>query len=106
MKTKIAAIGEEDIILPFKAIGAEIYPVVSPEEAKNVLEKLFSEDIGLILIPDDLIPNIRDSLSQVKGKPLPCILSIPGSKGSSGLAMSEMRELIKKAVGVDIIKED
>ena len=104
MGTKIASIGELDVILPFKAIGADIYPVTTPDEAREVLRKLLKEDVGIILIPDDLVPEIRDFLTEIRGESLPCILPIPGSKGSSGLALREMRELIKKSVGVDIMK--
>lgn len=104
MKTKIVSIGELDVILPFKAIGADIYPVTTPEEARTTLAKLIKEDVGLILIPDDLVPHIRDFLQEIRGITLPCILPIPGSKGSSGFGINECRELVKKAVGVDIMK--
>ncbi len=104
MGTKIASIGELDVILPFKAIGADIYPVTTPDEAREVLRELLRKDVGIILIPDDLVPKISDFLAEIRKEPLPCILPIPGSKGSSGFALKEMRELIKKAVGVDIMK--
>ncbi|MCK4352021.1 V-type ATP synthase subunit F [candidate division WOR-3 bacterium] len=104
MSTKIAAIGERDVILPFKAIGADIFPVSSPEEAHSVLGKLLKEGIGIVLVPDDLIPGIKDFLAQTTGTSLPCILPIPGSKGSSGHGTKRLRELIKKAVGVDLMK--
>jgi V/A-type H+-transporting ATPase subunit F len=104
MKTKIASIGELDVILPFKAIGADIYPVSTPEEARDVLQELLKQEIGLILVPDDLVPDIRDFMTQIRGLPLPCILPIPGSQGSSGFRANEMRELIKRAVGLDIMK--
>lgn len=110
MKTKIVSVGELDVILPFKAIGAEIYPVVGADDARSVIEKLLKEgvstpgDVGIILIPDDLVPHIRELLNEIRGKSLPCILSIPGSKGSAGFGLHELRELIKTAVGVDIVK--
>ena len=117
MGTKIATIGEKDIILPFKAIGAEVFPVSNPEQAREVLNKLLKEDFGIILVPDDLLPHIKDFLSQIEGTPLPCILPIPDSKmyGPKGsrdtpwrvptkFGVNKMRELVKKAVGVDIMK--
>ncbi|MDI6840703.1 MAG: V-type ATP synthase subunit F [bacterium] len=104
MSTKIATIGERDVILPFKAIGAEVFPVLNVKDAHEILERLIKEDFGIILITDDLLPHIRDLLVQTKGTAVPCIVPIPGSKGSSGFALNEMRELIKKAVGVDIMK--
>jgi V/A-type H+-transporting ATPase subunit F len=104
MKTKIASIGELDVILPFKAIGADIYPVSTAEQAREVLQELLKQEIGLILVPDDLVPDIRDLMIQVRGEALPCILPIPGSKGSSGAKTKEIRELIRRAVGIDIMK--
>jgi len=104
MAIKLTAVGAKDIILPFKAIGAEIFPVSNAQEARAVLEKLTQKEAGIILVSEDLMPGLKDFTEETMGEPLPCILAIPGGKRSSGFRAGEIRELIKKAVGVDLFK--
>jgi vacuolar-type H+-ATPase subunit F/Vma7 len=72
---------------------------------REILKSLLNEEVGIILIPDNFVPHIRDFLAQLRSTALPCILPIPTGKEKMKFGSKEIRELVKKAVGVDIIKE-
>ncbi len=103
MSTNIAAIGERDLILPFKAIGVQVFPVEEIEEARDVMGRLIKEGYGLILITEGLASRLEDLLKEVSTEPTPSIVPIPSSGGSTGFALGRLRETIKKAVGADIM---
>lgn len=93
------------MILPFKAIGVQVFPVEKAEEARETLSRLIKEGYGLILITEDLAPKLEDLLREVATEPTPSIIPIPSSGGSTGFALERLRETIKKAVGADIFAE-
>jgi len=102
MATNIAAVGERDLILPFKAIGVRVFPVTKAEEARVAVSALIREGYGLILITENLAQDLEDVLKEVSLEPTPSIVPIPSSGGSTGFALRRLRETIKKAVGADI----
>lgn len=107
MATKIVAIGERDSILPFKVIGVEIFPVRDIQNARETLTDLITQaEIGIILLQTDFAEKLTDVLESVKEKTLPSILLIPGSRGRTDFAFKRTRELVKRAVGVDILKSE
>ncbi len=108
MSIKIAAVGDKDVIMPFKAIGVEIFPVPKREDtegfAETITHKLIKEDYGLIIVTEDYAEKLKKVFDEIKEKPLPVIVVIPGSEGAKGFTYARLREIIRKAVGVDILK--
>ena len=102
---KIAAIGERDLILPLKAVGVDIFPTGSPQEASSIARKLAKEDYSIIMVTEDLAASMHEVMIAYQGQPVPTILPIPSIAGSAGFAMSRLRNAIKKAVGTDILAE-
>jgi V/A-type H+-transporting ATPase subunit F len=103
---KIAAVGEEDIVLGFKALGIEIYPVDDPETTVTVVKKLMdSSDYGIIFVSESLATKVEAIVAESGPRPLPSLVYIPGTKGSQGFAMQRIRKIIERAVGADIMSE-
>lgn len=105
MATNIAAVGGRDLILPFKAIGVQIFPVEKIEDAKETMRNLIRQGYGLILVTEDLASKLEDVLDEVSTQPTPSIVPIPSSGGPTGFALGRLRETIKKAVGADIMAQ-
>jgi len=105
MPTRVAAIGEADIILPFKAIGVETHPIKDVEEARQILNELIKKEVGIIFVTDEFAHKLKDCFEKTKETPLPSIISIPGSKVSTGFAVARVRALVRRAVGVDIMEK-
>lgn len=103
---KIAAVGEEDIVLGFKALGIEIYPVDDPEATVAVVSQLMnSPDYGIVFVSESLAEKVEALRLEIGSRPLPSLVYIPGSKGSQGFAMQRIRKIIERAVGADILSE-
>ena len=103
--SEIVAIGEKDQIIGFKGVGVRIVPVKTHDEfAVALAESVRNAEVEIILIPEsfaenenaDLIRNARKTVSKV-------ILVIPDHHGSRGLGFAEMKNDVRRALGVDLL---
>ncbi len=104
-KVKIAAIGENDVMLIFKAVGVEIFPVEKTDEAIDVLNRLIKTGYGIIFITESLALSMDEQIKKYISLPLPSIVIIPGLKERNQYALKFLRNSIIKAIGVDVMKE-
>ena len=105
MKTKIAAIGENDIMLIFKAIGVDVFPVNKADEAAVKIKHLAAEGYGIIFITETIAAKLDFIIKEYSDKFLPSIVVIPGLGKRNDYAIQRLRSAIIKAVGVDVITE-
>ena len=105
MEGKIAAIGQKDLILPLKAVGVDIFPTTSPEEASNTARTLAREGYTIIMVTENLAASMQDVMREYQNEAVPSIMPIPSTLGSEGFALARLREAIKRAVGTDILAE-
>ncbi|MFQ6050296.1 MAG: V-type ATP synthase subunit F [Candidatus Hydrothermarchaeota archaeon] len=104
---EIAVIGDTDTVTGFRLAGIkETYDGQKPEEIEKTLRNLMKrEDICIIIITERVAESVRsviDELEDKKISPIPIIVEIPDKKGPIEREISPIRELIRKAVGVDI----
>ena len=50
---KIGVVGEKDSITAFKAVGVDVYPVITKEEARKTIDTLASNNYGIIFVGSD-----------------------------------------------------
>ncbi len=84
----------------FQLAGVEGIKISSSDEILNELNKLASsDDIGLILLSDDMAKEIRFQLSDIRSKrPIPLIFELP-APGSTKESI-DYRALLKQILGV------
>jgi V/A-type H+-transporting ATPase subunit F len=101
---KIVVIGDRDTVTGFQMVGASDCAIpTTPEETRTVLTKYFRDpNTGLILITEPLAKPIEATLMELSEAPVPVILLIPDRQGTTGAYEDVLRELIRRAVGVDI----
>ena len=51
---KIGVVGDKDSILSFKALGIDVYPVVTKEEARSTIDEMASNDYGIIFVTEQI----------------------------------------------------
>lgn len=100
---RLAVIGDIDSVVLFKAVGAHVFPVSSPAEAQDALERLSGGEYTVICITEQLGGDLLPIVELYSGRPSPAIVFIPSNKGSEGIGMARLREIVKKAVGADIL---
>ncbi len=102
----IAVIGDVDTVTGFKLGGVkEGYAVESPEEAETTLRNLIKENFSIIIITEKIGDELREVIEGfTKSSALPMIIEIPDKSGPSERAVDPMRDLIKRVIGVEMVK--
>ena len=101
---RIVAIGDRDTVTGFRMVGVKECSVPdTPEETRSSLTKYFRDpETGLILITEPLAKSVEDTILELSEVPVPVILLIPDREGTTGAYDAVLRELIRKAVGIEI----
>lgn len=105
MSFKIAVVGDQDTVTGFALAGATYACVhTTKEETMGKLgEFITSDEIGLVLITHRVAEELgHDFLWMIRTKRLlPLVLRIPDKTGYVS-KVDELREIIKRTVGVEI----
>lgn len=101
-KGRIAVVGDKDSVLAFKALGLEVFPVNTTEEAETTVKQL-AREFAVIFITEQVAQQIGHLISRYKTRPYPAVIPIPSSEGSSGFGMDGIRKDVEKAIGADIL---
>jgi V/A-type H+-transporting ATPase subunit F len=102
----IAIIGDPSSVLCFKAVGVTALPASTAKEVNEALEKVYREKYAVVFITEQLKELISDNMADLMAKSLISLVLIPGSKGSLGIGMSQLSEIVNKAVGINIDQEE
>ena len=97
----VAIIGDIDTVTGFKLGGVKKGIIVNnDEEAKNALD-----EISIIIITQKIADNIREHIHKRLGSDvLPMVIEIPDKSGSSEGGADQMAALIKRVIGVEMVK--
>ena len=90
---KIDVVGDKDTILPFKALGLCVYPVID-EMAKN--------NFGIIFVTEQTAILVKETIERYTDKIVPAIIVIPNNQGTLGLGLNKIDEYVEKAIGSNI----
>ena len=107
-EAKIAAFGESDIMLIFKAIGADVFSVsdsTSTDAAGARLKQLVSEGYGIIFMTETVAARLDAMVKYYSNQIVPSIVVIPGPGKRNNYAVNQLRTAIIRAVGADIMAE-
>ncbi|MDI9646082.1 MAG: V-type ATP synthase subunit F [Archaeoglobales archaeon] len=99
---KIAVVGDEDFNLGFMLAGlTDLYNVKKDEDLRNFIRELLEkEDVGIVIIQHDLLKKLPPTLKkEVYESVEPTFVALGGSGD-----VEEMREKIRRAIGVDLWK--
>ncbi|WP_456475802.1 V-type ATP synthase subunit F [Candidatus Pyrohabitans sp.] len=102
---KVSVIADYDTVVGFRLAGVrEGYPVDSPEEALERLREIVKKDeVGLVIVTERLVDKIRGDVDRLLEKRnFPLLVEIPDKKGAIEKKVDPLKELVRRAVGVDI----
>ncbi len=106
MSSKIAVMADEDTVTGFMLGGIKQgYTVENKEEAEQKLGELIAEDFSIIITTEKIGTEIRSTINKVTGeRALPMIIEVPDKEGSMDRESDPLRELIKRVIGVEMVK--
>jgi len=104
--SSVAIIGDIDTVSGFRLGGVKQSEVVNTsEEAIAAFDKFLDDEISIIIITQLLANEIRDHINRKIGSNvLPMIIEIPDKDGSSQGSSDQINELIKRVIGVEMVK--
>ena len=100
---RIAVLGDRDSVLGFKALGLDVYPAETAEEARPILHRLAREDTAILYLTEQLAAGLEAEIARYKDALTPAIILIPGKAGSLGIGMANVKKSVERAVGTDIL---
>ena len=101
---KIAVIGDRDTVTGFRLVGVNECAIPSsPEETRDCLYQYFRDpSMGLIMVTEPLAAEVDETIVELSLSPVPVILLIPDRDGTTGAYEAVLKELIRRAVGIEI----
>ena len=100
---RIAVMGDKDSVLGFKALGLDVFPVESLDDARHTLHRIAKEDYAVVYLTEQLAVQMEADVNRYKDALTPAIILIPGKEGSLGLGMANIKKSVERAVGADIL---
>lgn len=95
----LAIIGEEDIVMGFKALGFTVFAVKDGSQVSADLEEIISRDVAVCLVQEEFYQAAAPQLLSLRHLALP--IFIPFAKdGGMTLVEKLIREIRLKAIGV------
>ena len=106
MKSKIAVMADQDTVTGFMLGGIkEGYSVNNMEEAGKTLEELIKNDFSIIITTEKIGDEFRTTINKLTSeRALPMIIEIPDKTGSIERESDPLRDLIKRVIGVEMVK--
>ena len=103
MTYQIAAVGDWESVMGFRALGLDTYPVADAAEAREKVRELAKTNCAVIYLTEQLAKDMDDVLARYKDELRPAIILIPGREGSLGIGKNNIQTAIERAVGADIL---
>lgn len=100
---KIAVLGDKDSVLGFKALGLDVFPTETVDEAKKKLHELAKGGYAVVYLTEQYAAQMEAEVSRYKDDLTPAVILIPGKDGSLGIGMANVKKSVERAVGADIL---
>jgi len=98
LENSLAIIGNEDVVLGFKALGFKVYPLKEPQQFKAILTEVLKDKAAVCLLQDDIYSSVQDELNNYRNLPLPVFIPFPKT-GQTDLLDSMIKDIKLKATG-------
>ncbi len=102
---KISVVGDHSTVTGFRLGGVnEGFEVDEEKDALQILKDLSKDpDSGLIIVTEKIYAALEEDIEKLTEKRVtPMIVAVPDSKGFFEERIDPIRELVRKAVGIEI----
>ncbi len=100
---RIGVIGDRDSVLGFRALGLEVCPAESAEEARKALHRMAKEDFAILYLTEQLAAQLQPEIARYQDALTPAIILIPGKEGTLNIGMDNIKTAVERAVGADVL---
>ena len=107
MEGKVAVLGDSDFVMPFSALGLDTFAVSEePEDIIASAKKILAAHYALVVVAENIVPAAQEIFDTVTRKPTPCVVTVPFTTESQGLATESLGRLLRMATGIDILQNN
>jgi V/A-type H+/Na+-transporting ATPase subunit F len=105
-KSSIAVVADRGTVTGFELGGIkEVHAVENGEHAKEAIKMLADQGLPIIITTEKIGDEIREFIDKItKNKTLPIIVEVPDKTGPIERAVDPIKELVKRAIGIEAIK--
>lgn len=101
---RVMVIGKHAAILPFKSVGVEPCDVEDIDEAKAALRKIReSGEETLVLVPEEIAAECANEIALLRQGTSVVVLALPAITGEVGVQREQVRQLVARSLGVDLM---
>ncbi|MDH7598563.1 MAG: V-type ATP synthase subunit F [Sedimentisphaerales bacterium] len=104
MEGRAAVLGQADFVMPFAAMGLEAYTVT--DDRQQIIasaKKAAAGGYALIILAEDVAAHALEVLDPLAGGATPCVVVVPFTTESTGLATRALADVLKVATGINIV---
>ena len=109
---KIAVIGDADTVIGFGLTGIKYLTTIGPDTDKNeiilsIKGYIKNDEIGFIIITQSIAEQVRTEFERLKlDKHLyPIFIELPDKHGEQADRVDPIKSLIRRAIGMEIVKD-
>jgi len=106
MEGKVAVLGNADFVMPFSAMGLDIYSAASRDEIAAAAKTIVDFKYALIVVAENVAKAADEVFGSVQNAPVPGIVVVPFTTEPEGFATRALGDVLKRATGVDILQND
>jgi V/A-type H+-transporting ATPase subunit F len=104
---RIVALGPAEEMAPYLAMGAEVLEARDPAGVARALGELARDkSAAVVLLSESQAEAAGEAVADFRTKSAAALVVLPGSTGSKGLALAEMKSFLERAIGVDLIGKE
>ncbi len=101
---KVIVIGKHAAILPFRSVGVEPLDIEHIDDAKQALRSIReSGEEALVMIPEEIAMECRNEIALLRQGTNVVVATLPATSGEVGLQREQVRQLVARSLGVDLM---
>jgi V/A-type H+-transporting ATPase subunit F len=103
---RVGVIGDRDSVMGFRALGLYVMVAEDRESILRHLEAVLDDGFAVVYITEHAAVLVPEELEAARTRKIPAFVPIPSTRGTLGIGMAQVKDTVKKAVGVDILGFD
>ena len=100
---KVFVIGRRADILPFRALGSELIEIEDEATVSAAFDRVQTDEPVMVMMTEDLVSRCPEKIAEFREKPMNMLLPIPSMTASPGIRLEEVRSLVARSLGVDLL---
>ncbi|MDH4217820.1 MAG: V-type ATP synthase subunit F [Candidatus Aminicenantes bacterium] len=101
--SKVAVIGDQDLVFPLRVLGIKVFAPQSVEEARRILKDLERENVALCFLHQSLLEPLQVEREALRKKIVPVVVGFSDYRKVIDHLDKMMKEMAVKATGSDAL---